>query len=389
MRDAASFGIKFIITSSHLNEVSTKTKQELGTRITLRMKDKFEYSDALSLRCTFMPDDRCGRGLCVSDGQLLEYQCAMVRPELSESDRAAYLAEYLGKLALRDADKSRAYRIPRVDHEEMYSHFIADIPTHRLPIGYRLETGGKVSVPYKQLFCLSLYFGNESGRKPILENLLSAVKRDGGRVLAVRRRSDSLFPQVGLDSQGDLMTCECTESDSVALAKQLFTEFSSRKKVREAYCAQHRLDPNDAKSLQKAWPTLKKETAPLFVLFESYTDFCKNMHHAYADLFTTLYGTQKGNQVFFVACFDPDDTAAPVLDPMISKFNPEQFVILTGGQYHRQGLIQLDLKRRQIKAILDKYNEAVVSYQQGLYDVVLPCGKIESSGIDPDDLPVF
>jgi len=42
LKDSANYGIKYIVTCSHLNEVPSRIRQELGTRIGLHLKDKYD-----------------------------------------------------------------------------------------------------------------------------------------------------------------------------------------------------------------------------------------------------------------------------------------------------------------------------------------------------------
>lgn len=392
MRDASSFGVKFIITSSHLNELSTKTKQELGTRYSLRLKDRFAYTDALGPRCTYMPADLPGRGLLEQDGRLLEYQTAQVSPELAEHERADFIRSHLLEIAERDKACKGAYRLPTVVENEEYASFCRDLPLMRLPLGYARKDGRKVSIPYKQLFSLSLYFGNPDGVRPVLENLLFAGRRDGAKFVVVRSLFGSKFGEDATGafvSQNDIQTLDSTQDDSGTLVNALVKEIQDRKTYRNAFCSQNGLDPKSADAATRAWSMISTNTRPIIVLFERFLDFVKNVDPNMLRVYETLFKSCRGYNIYFVACFEPDDAAAMRADSLMSCFNTDQLVLLTGGQLHRQGIVMLDAKRKMQKDVNERYDEAVMMYRMEANDVVLPCGALQSSSRDVDDLPIF
>ena len=72
MRNAANYGVKYIISCAHMNEVMLRTRQELGERISLHQSDRYEYGEVLDTRCEYLPPDCPGRGLALWEGRPLE-----------------------------------------------------------------------------------------------------------------------------------------------------------------------------------------------------------------------------------------------------------------------------------------------------------------------------
>lgn len=69
MRDAPTYGIQFVLTGSHGNEITVRAKQETSAKIAMSQKDKYSYLDILDVRTEHMPPARPGRGLCVWEGR--------------------------------------------------------------------------------------------------------------------------------------------------------------------------------------------------------------------------------------------------------------------------------------------------------------------------------
>ena len=79
LKDSLNYGIKYVVTCSHLNDISSRLRQEFGDHLCLHMKDKYEYSDALNCKVTYTPPELPGRGLFVVAGRPLEIQMAMYK----------------------------------------------------------------------------------------------------------------------------------------------------------------------------------------------------------------------------------------------------------------------------------------------------------------------
>lgn len=93
IRDGVNYGVKYIITCSHLNEVSVRIKQELGGRLCLHMREKFDYGDTLNCKVSYVPPDLPGRGLYKWEDVPIEFHAAMYRPDLDDKEAVEDLSE--------------------------------------------------------------------------------------------------------------------------------------------------------------------------------------------------------------------------------------------------------------------------------------------------------
>ena len=66
-----------------------------------------------------------------------------------------------------------------------------------------------------------------------------------------------------------------------------------------------------------------------------------------------------------------------------SMFNQDQFILLFGGQYHKQKLASLprDLKKEEM---LMKYNLFLMRYRADWYAMSMPCGELRTDMGDED-----
>ena len=91
LKDSANYGVKYMISCNHLNDVSSRIKQELHNRICFRMKDKYDYGDALVCKVSYTPPDLPGRGLVRVEDRPLEFQAAMFMPDGVAQERTGQL----------------------------------------------------------------------------------------------------------------------------------------------------------------------------------------------------------------------------------------------------------------------------------------------------------
>ena len=85
MRNAANYGVKYIISCAHMNEVMLRTRQELRERISLHQSDRYEYGEVLDTRCEYLPPDCPGRGLALWEGRPLRTNSSRVIPSSAAS----------------------------------------------------------------------------------------------------------------------------------------------------------------------------------------------------------------------------------------------------------------------------------------------------------------
>ena len=87
LKNSVNYGVSYLFTIGHVNEINMRTRQELKARIALRLKDKYDYTDILGVKCTCLPPEKPGRGLFSHRGEALEMQLARFAPELDQEER--------------------------------------------------------------------------------------------------------------------------------------------------------------------------------------------------------------------------------------------------------------------------------------------------------------
>ena len=389
-KEGLSYGIRYIVTMTHLNELNSRGKQELATRFALQLKDKYEFSDALNARCTYMPPLVSGRGLCMYDDRPLEFQTAIFKPEASAQERNAAILEAAKEAAVRYRNAVAAKSLQTVDEKQEFSDFCADIPKGRIPLGYSLKDAKKISLPLKQAYCLSLYFGNPAGRKTLLSNFIYAFRREGGKLVAVPKAVGSVLTGSDglLQSARDVFLIEDTANAAKELTDALTELITNRKPIRNRFCAAHGLEPSDRNSLIAAWDTMRRETTPFFVIIENYAEFVQSADETTPQVWKVLMEIARYYNIFFLAGYEPDDTGKLFANVMQSAFNPDKNTILFGGQMDKQKLVTLDYKST-IKTILPKIGRGLMEYRGQTYSITMPCGEMQEAAVSEEDASIF
>lgn len=392
LKDGPKFGIKFIITESHINGVPSKLKLELNDRLSLHMKDKYEYGDVLNTRVEYCPPESPGRGLCVVDERSLEFQAAMFLTRQEASDSTANLQKEFEEISRKYADCSIAQKLPVIDVSADYRDFCNQFNRGRLPIGFSVTTNKPVALPLKQFSTLGVYFGRSTSRLPILTNLVTGLLREKPKLIIVKRKADSLFApdgalgKVTADARNTELI-ELSEKSVSELWRSLSNELKPRKELHREFCEKHHLDIMERQNDKASHKTLLAETDPLVVLFESFTDFCGQVDFLSRMVFGELFSAAARNNLYFVCCFEPDDCTELESNPLILGFNTDGPIMLFGGKYNHQTICSVpDSVDGEAEL---PFNLCLMRYQGELHPVLMPCGKIEEETIDEDDKNIF
>lgn len=392
LKDGPKFGIKFIITESHINGVPSKMKLELNDRLSLHMKDKYEYGDVLNTRVEYCPPESPGRGLCVVDERSLEFQAAMFLTRQEASDSTANLQKEFEEISRKYADCSIAQKLPVIDVSADYRDFCNQFNRGRLPIGFSVTTNKPVALPLKQFSTLGVYFGRSTSRLPILTNLVTGLLREKPKLIIVKRKADSLFApdgalgKVTADARNTELI-ELSEKSVSELWRSLSNELKPRKELHREFCEKHHLDIMERQNDKASHKTLLAETDPLVVLFESFADFCGQVDFLSRMVFGELFSAAARNNLYFVCCFEPDDCTELESNPLILGFNTDGPIMLFGGKYNHQTICSVpDSVDGEAEL---PFNLCLMRYQGELRPVLMPCGKIEEETIDEDDKNIF
>lgn len=397
MKECAAYGIRFIIACNHLNEVHSKSRQEVDYRIALQGKDKYEYSDILDLRTNITTPQKKGRGVCVIDGKTYEFHTSMLAANLSEQERTQEFKNRIEKLSVEYPSSNFIKALPMVDGDETYDNFCNKFSGERIPLGYSLKDMKPVAVPLQQLHSMSLYFGNKDGIKPVFKNIINAAKFNNMELIVVKKAYDSIF-------ENDDITCElksfgekCSLLESTqegldALKDRFMQELAARNVYRDKYCEENNI-PNTLKDrVRKAEKYIRANTTPLMILFESFGDICRlERTEGIKELeatFQVFFERTKGYNIYFAAGFYADDKDI-IASPFMKSYNKQQFSLAFGGRYDKQIIIEpMPMDYRAMDKPNPKYDRFILKYRDEIYSMRMPCGELTVPEVDPDDAPI-
>lgn len=389
MRDGNYVGIKFVITAASEDDIYYSIRQELDLRLVLSAKNRYEYGDILGLRSAIEPSRLPGRGMCKYNDRALEMQIVRYTVEGSERKRVMSLKEYVENQGKRHIQSKPARKIQVVDETETYESFCADIPLGRIPLGYSVSDAKKISIPLKQLQCMTLYFGNPTGVLPVMTNYISAAVREHMHFIIVKGYS-SVFDTETVrtllaDSASNVTTLSCTTEDSDRFVECMIEEVNYRKEYRNRFCEANGLSTEGKDTMKLCGGYICNNTYPLMVIFEDIADFCKNASDACHQVMRQIMNNGIGYNYYFIACYYPESDSEVDDDSIHISFNPDRFVLLYGGQFDKQDLVSLPYSYRDINKPSRQYNNCLMQYHGGLYPVLTPCGNLNKRTGDPDD----
>lgn len=394
MRDAANYGIRFMLSINNINEISSKARREIDYRLILQPKDKFDYNDVLNVRGTMLPPQLPGRGMCAVDGHPLEFHVAVPNCEASDSEQSASLKTLADSLQRKYADYS-VTKLPVLTGAVEYGDFCSNIEPDRIPLGFSLDTMQKISMPLQQLYTTSLFFGNPIGIRPVLSNLLVAFYREGGELIVVRRQADTVFD---LKSETQLHTLfgdkvsilDCAEDCVHALDSLIIDNITNTKlQYRNEFCEKNGIPASDKGRTKKAARYIRNHSKPLFVLFESMADFLKlEMSDEAKAEYSALFEMIRGYNVYFFGCFYPEDDSQTA-KPLFKSFTKEDFALLFGGRFQTAWCTALPNEYRRMEKINPRYDRFVMKYHNECHRMLMPCGELKTSTGDPDETEIM
>lgn len=390
---ASGFGIKFIISCNSMNEVSTRTRQEIGNKIALQLKDRFAYSDVLDVRSATVPLAVNGRGMCVVAGRGLEFHTAMPFAMCSEIERVKLMSQRLSEIAQRDCDITPAKRLPIIEPEETYEAFCQGIPVGRIPLGYDTQNIKRVSIPFAQLYRAGVYLGQEKATAPLLDNLAYAAKKNNMDLVFVKSSKSVLDSKAQtLASYPGIRLFSNTKNDSLQLCYLLIDEVKKRKVFRNEYCNNHNIPLTQAKDsgiVKQASSYIREKTKPLMVIFEDLCEFGGNLEDGCFSVYSDIFSNGKGYNFYLFGCLYPNNSEAASRDLLTAAFVDKALFLLFGGQTQKQTLIAIPPEFTRGPAAKMQYNEFLLNYNGAFYPMVMPCRAPAEEEIDPDEMPII
>lgn len=175
-REAQGVGISFIVTSAASNALNYRAQANFGRRIVLNCNDTNEYSSAFG-HCKAVPKENAGRGLCMREKRVLEFQTAIFGRSEKEAERSDELKQYI---AGRNKEcGAKAVMIPMIPErlsleEAMNENAGAFRMPGVLPVGMDFGTVELTSLSLSDMGSLVL-LGDGESRDRFTANLLKMI----------------------------------------------------------------------------------------------------------------------------------------------------------------------------------------------------------------------
>ena len=407
MRDGAPYGIKFVLAGGHYNEFSMRVRQEASEHIGMNQKDKYGYFDILGCKADYLPPCLPGRGLCIWEGQPLEFQGAILSDGKDQQAAAQQLRRELDQIAARDAAYTPAMHLPMVEEGQSYEDFCKKFAPLRIPLGYNLSDAKPVALPLRQTFALTVYNGNPVGTEHIMGTLLQAYCREQMELLIVRRNVNSIYADGSellqrLQQQTKVtLFAQEKEGGLQDLFEYLMEVMGQRMQLRNEFVQQNGLTPGDPGNVLRAFGYIHEHSTPVMVIFESFYEFATSLYDGQAVTFQELFRAQDPNAVgsrnngygynlYYTACFGPGEyTRTAAKTPLADAFNPQKFTLMFGGQLDKCGAIPLPQEYMLVNEPDEQYNHCVMYYQDKFAGLSMPCGELIHAEPDPDEVSII
>ena len=175
-REAQGVGISFVVTAATSNSLNYRTQANFGKKFVLNCNDTNEYS-AMFGHCKATPKENAGRGLCVREKKILEYQVAMFGKSDKEAERSQELKEFIAE---RNAQcTAKAVKIPMIPEklslaETMSENVVAFRTQGILPIGMDFGTVALTSINMSTSGSLAL-LGDQESKDVFVANFMKMI----------------------------------------------------------------------------------------------------------------------------------------------------------------------------------------------------------------------
>lgn len=175
-REAQGVGISFVVTAATSNSLNYRTQANFGKKFVLNCNDTNEYS-AMFGHCKATPKENAGRGLCVREKRILEYQVAMFGKSDKEAERSQELKEFIAE---RNAQcTTKAIKIPMIPEklslaETMNENVAAFRAQGVLPIGMDFGTVALTSINMATSGSLAL-LGDTESKDVFVSNFMKMI----------------------------------------------------------------------------------------------------------------------------------------------------------------------------------------------------------------------
>ena len=189
---------------------------------------------------------------------------------------------------------------------------------------------------------------------------------------------------------GKLTLIDCSEEGLAAFDSFMVEEITNRNVFRDEYCRQKGIPLTEKDRARRAIRYIRENTKPCMVLFESFADFCELKKDENMQIeINALLSKTRGYNIYFVACFYPNDGVGLMNNPLMKSYNEDEVLMLFGGQYDKQNMTNLPMDLRKIEQINPKYDRFSFKYRGNFHTLLMPCGSISEDAVEPDEASII
>ncbi len=189
--EGISLGIFVILTMAAVGEIGNRIFGKIKNTAALEMGDRFEYGDILrQYYLSVLPKENTkGRGVCKIQGNVLEFQGAVVFGEKEDYERIC-LIDKAGKGKTNDLKSKGVFipdKLPLLPAKPVISILLEnhEKKEEEIPIGYCYETGDVCSISLKEEKVFFIVGREKTGRRTLLSCMTEGFLKLGGRTVVI------------------------------------------------------------------------------------------------------------------------------------------------------------------------------------------------------------
>ena len=189
--EGISLGIFVILTMAAVGEIGNRIFGKIKNTAALEMGDRFQYGDILrQYYLSVLPKENTkGRGVCKIQGNVLEFQGAVVFGEKEDYERIC-LIDKAGKGKTNDLKSKGVFipdKLPFLPAKPVISILLKNHEEKKeeIPIGYCYETGEVCSISLKEEKVFFIVGREKTGRRTLLSCMTEGFLKLGGQTVVI------------------------------------------------------------------------------------------------------------------------------------------------------------------------------------------------------------
>ena len=301
-REGISNGIYLLVTGGGYgaNDITSRVGENIGTVLTLSLKDRYEYSTLLhATQISVLPETGVkGRGLAYYGNRILEYQTAVAVEADNDYERMEKIKAVCDEMAAAWTGR-RARKVPQIPEKPFWDEFrqleeyeIMNARPDRLPIGYDQANAAVYGIPLDETFCYGIYGARQSGRSNLMKVCALAAIDKGADVCVI----DSAEQPLGMFAGRDDVTYCLGDRETYEYFTQKMHVFQERGRRKRELAAQ-------GLESDEIYKTMAAEFRPLVILLPDLDQFITMIHRSEYEMSSFLvnvFSRGQNSNIYFI-----------------------------------------------------------------------------------------